>query len=327
MPLDFDRLTITTGGSIMHRMKFVASTIVCCAVFFSNLKGSEVGDVWLTQKSKSSSDRHFVSTECYINPGEERTLAFDSVGTIDFIIPEEGNVVKSDQVVAGLRADLAIAEEKVARIKAENMTGILFAEKSRDVAEIELEKANLANQKYGGSISAIDIARLKLDFEKSKLSVKKANDDKNVAGEEWNQAKAKLSSYRFTARIDGVVTKIFKKPGEAVRQGEPVMQIKDTRRVKIEGRLPFYNAVHVKPGALVIATFPNAPKTGVDRGNMKKYRGTVIFVDEKASRASKPPTMSFKAEFDNSDHTLIPGLSTTLTVYPEKKGPKVSRRK
>lgn len=310
----------------MYRKIFVALTIVCCTVFFSHLKGSEVGDVWVAQKSDRGSDRYFTATECYINPGEERTLAFDLPGTIDFVAPEEGHTITSDQIVAGLRAEVAAAEEKVAEIRAKNMTGIKFAEKSLDVAKAELKKAKLTNEQKEGTISDIELLRLELELEKSELSVTKAKDEKKIAELEWNQAKAKLSTYGITGRIDGVVTKIFKKPGEAVRQGDPVLAIINTKRVKIEGHLPFFEAEQVKPGALVFAKLLlSADEAKKFKNSEKEYRGTVIFVDRKAGRTTS--NIAFKAEFDNSDGTLIPGLMTTLKVYPDRPGPEVPRRK
>ena len=213
--------------------------------------------------------------------------------------------------------------------QARNDVAIRFSKKSRDVKKKEYETSEDILKKHSKAISKMDMQKLFLELEQTELQVERSEDLKTIAGYERDQAEAKLSTYRISGRIKGFVSKIYKKAGEAVRQGDPVMEVNDSSRVKIEGRLPFFELEHVKQGALVIATLPvikddNGKKLWEDK---EEHRGTVIFIDEKASRTTTPPTTKFKAEFDNPKGKLIPGLMTMLRVYPDIRGPKIPSRK
>ena len=124
--------------------------------------------MWVAQKSDRDSDRHFIAKECYINPAEERTLAFDRPGIIKFVNPEEGDPIKSNEIVAGLKAEVAEAASAVAKIKSEDETQIEYVEAARDVAKVEFDKAKETNDKYNGTISGIELLRLELELKKKR---------------------------------------------------------------------------------------------------------------------------------------------------------------
>ncbi len=59
---------------------------------------------------------------------------------------------------------------------------------------------------------------------------------------ERERARAELETYRIETPVEGVVTKVFKVAGEAVREGEPVMEICNTSRVRIRGYVSLRDA-------------------------------------------------------------------------------------
>ena len=89
-------------------------------------------------------------------------------------------------------------------------------------------------------------------------------------------ALAQLKTYRLRAPFDGIVTRRFKQKGEAIRQGDPVIELIDISRMKVEGRIPLAQAIRLRPGQNVrVQLIDNNDRTGALPSDFKQatFRG------------------------------------------------------
>jgi WD40 repeat protein len=65
---------------------------------------------------------------------------------------------------------------------------------------------------------------------------------------DFETAAALMRMHQPTAVVTGIVTNVFKRPGEFAKAGEPILEIQSTEEVLIEGELPIQYIPQVKPG-------------------------------------------------------------------------------
>jgi multidrug efflux pump subunit AcrA (membrane-fusion protein) len=188
---------------------------------------------------------------CLITAVKKARLASDRPGVLKDIAAREGDAVKKDQIVVQLIDDAPRANLRVAILTAEDTIEIDYATKANAVDVKEYEKALGANRRNGNIVNADTLERLKLSVEKSRLQIEKAKQDVQVNQAKAEQAKAELDTYRILAPLDGVVTRVQKYPGEAVRPGDSILEVANTDVVKVEGFVKAKEIWGVKPGATV----------------------------------------------------------------------------
>jgi multidrug efflux pump subunit AcrA (membrane-fusion protein) len=175
--------------------------------------------------------------KCQIKAVNSARLATDRPGVLATIDLKEGDTVHENQILARLMDDVAQASLDVAKLVADDDIEILYATKLNDVDAVEYEKSLAANRHHFNTIPQIDIMRAKLNMDKSQLQIDKAKHEKEVNLLKAKQAAAELKTYRITAPFDGVVTSVPKHRGEAVHQGDTILEIVNTAVVRVEGKV------------------------------------------------------------------------------------------
>ena len=249
---------------------------------------------------------------CTINLIDDVMLASDRSGILAFVEPREGDRVKSGEIIAKLRDEVAEAAFAVAAKKAENDVEIRYAKKAAAVAKTEHEKAVLANKKLKDTFPEIEVERLKLAADRSDLQIEQARHQLGVDQLTRDQAAAELETYRVEAPFDGMVTRVYKSKGEAVRQGDPILDVVSTDRVRVEGYVPIQDVWSVKPGARVEVRL-NIPGVALER---ERFEGRIVFVDV-AVQVTKG--VRVWAEVANTENILRAGLNADMTIFPEER--------
>ncbi len=256
-------------------------------------------------------------SKCQVKLIDSVTLAPDRPGVIASVKPEEGDSVRKNQQIVLLKDEVAVAMLNVAKKKAENDVQIRYAKAAAVVAELEHEKMVEANRKVLGAFPAIDVEKAKLNWEKALLQAENAEHDFAVLKLEVAKAEEELKSFKVEAPFDGKVRRILKREGEAVRQGDPILELVSIRRVKVEGYLPIEDADNVKPG--------DAVQVQVDIPNRdlpiekKTFEGKVVFIDPQVS----PVTYGARvwAEVQNpSEEGLKEGMYTKMKILHGPRG-------
>jgi len=183
----------------------------------------------------------FIGVEA--KPGDDELLGEFRVGEVEqgttkqFRRLKEGDKVYQGQLLARIDDTMPVADERIKVAKLE-------AAKADHVAaeKIEDEMLQLFNVqkilKGSGPRSATteeDYRRAYVQWVHYKFDAISKKEAIKVAEQELNQAKQTLGMYEIRSKIDGVVKTIYKKDGEAVKNLDPVIQIHNYDRLRVEG--------------------------------------------------------------------------------------------
>jgi membrane fusion protein, multidrug efflux system len=250
---------------------------------------------------------------CRIKLIDQVTLASDRSGIISYVEAEEGHEVQEGQKIAGLMDEVAAANLAIAQKKSENDVEIRFSTKAAELAQAEYDKALEANKIVKNAVPDIEVRRLKLAAEKSTLQIEQADHQRKLDALTRDQAQAELNTYRVKVPFDGTVTRVFKHKGEAVRQGDPILELASTRRVRVEGDLDIQHLTHVRPGCRVVVQL-DIPEVDLDI-EKETFEGRVEFVDVNVQPVSRQ--VRIWARVQNRGDILRAGLSTRMIITPE----------
>jgi multidrug resistance efflux pump len=258
-------------------------------------------------------------TRCRIKLIDKVTLASERPGILKFVEPKEGASVERDTPVAGLVDDIARAKLARATKEAENDIEIRFSRKAADVAKNELEQAILVNKDVPGTIPGIEISQYRLKAEKSVLQIEQAEHSLEINQLARDEASAELKSYEITAPFSGTVTRVFKRKGEAVRQGDPIMEIVNTERIRAEGHVDIADILHVQIGDSV-EVYLDIPDVDL-AVEKEKFTGRIVFIDVEVEPVRR--RVRVWADLVNRDGMLRAGLTANMEILPTEPKPAV----
>jgi RND family efflux transporter MFP subunit len=266
---------------------------------------------------------------CHIKLIDHATLASDRNGILAFVDPDEMDEVREGQIVARLKDEIAAAALATAEKQATNDIEVRYAVKAAELAHVEHEKAVQANERRSGLqvVPDIEVRRLKLAAERSDLQIEQAEHQLELNRLARDEARTNLDAHRVEAPFDGIVTRVYKKKGEAVRQGDPILELVNTDRVRVEGQAEIVDAWDIKPGDRVEVRLEELPARPNRRPEVQQlfsarpevqqvFEGRIVFVDVTAESTSG--RVRVWAEVANRDNILVAGLTARMTIYPER---------
>jgi WD40 repeat protein len=148
---------------------------------------------------------------------------------------KEDDVVQAGQLLAHLddqlsREDLEIKKRRVGVAKSELEASTRSAEEFRLRYETQLRL-----RQSGGATTEEDVRGAKLAWDRTVLESLGKRDALALAEHEVIQAEATLKMHEVRASMPGIVKAIYKRPGEAVKRLEPIVQIQDLSCLRAEG--------------------------------------------------------------------------------------------
>ena len=250
---------------------------------------------------------------CLIVLKDFATLAADRPGTLAFVEPEDGDPVRQGDIVAGLQDEEIQAKLDTQNIQAGNDISVRYAEAAAKVAIAELQMATEANLKVPDAVSKSEINKLQLEADKFELSTDNAKLELQVVKSQVNETLATLNTLKVKVPFDGYVAKVHRSAGEAVRQGDPIVEIISTERVKVEGFVTIAESYQIKSGD------PVRVRMKVANLNLPQFRdnvfeGAVTFIDPRVSNLTK--FVKVTALVKNTGGILKPGLPAEMTIMP-----------
>ncbi len=273
-----------------------------------------IGTTRATAQNKSASPKPIALDQCRIELIDEREVASGIPGVLDFVKVEEGDPVRAGEEIGGLKADVVLAQKAIALKEAQNDVEVQYAEAAAELADAEYAKSLEANRRLKGTVAEVEIERLRLAAKRAHLQIEQAEHQLEVANLKANEAEANLEAYHLKAPINGIVTKRYKSTGEAVRQGDVVLKIQITDRVRVEGHVELADSFRIKPGEPVKVQL-EVP--GMDpKIAQEKFDGVLKFVGLEV----EPITHRVRvwAEVQNPKNVLKAGLTAKMTIYPRK---------
>jgi RND family efflux transporter MFP subunit len=269
---------------------------------------------YLAADDAPADQKSIALTHCRVMLINQVVLASDRVGILAFVEPEEGAEVRAQQVVAGLADEVAAAALAVAEAKVENDVEIRYARKAAELARVEYDRSVDVNRRIESAVTDFELRRLLLTLERSELAIEQAASELKINRLTREQASAELKTYQVQAPFDGIVTRVYKSSGEAVRQGDPILELVSTDRVRIEGDVDIKDVWNIKAGGTRVVVQLDIPGVELDV-EKDTFEGKIVFVDVSVQPVTR--RVRVWAEVPNRDNILRAGLEANMTIYPE----------
>lgn len=248
---------------------------------------------------------------CEVKFFQRAELATDRPGIIAEMPLDEGDQVSKGDLVVRLRDEVAQANLKLATERAESRTAVEIAEKEAAAIAVELESAEAANKNAPVPLVPLStVERLRLTKEAREKAVLRAQEEVSLNERARDQAQAEVESLRIHSKQNGVVTRVLKREGEAVQQGEAVIEIVDPSIARVEGKVHVAEARRIRVGMPVEVRLDFRDQQFPVEDEV--FSGTVGFIDVSASPALHE--VRLWAEIENRDGILLDGLPAVMTI-------------
>ncbi len=206
---------------------------------------------------------------------EDVVLSAERGGPVEWIGPEEGDVVAKGDVIA--KVDMATLAAELSSAQADYDLAAKQAERREDL----LAQGVLSTEEYD-----------------------QADTERTSALASLRQAQADYGRGQVVTPVSGVVNEIFVDQGEYVSPGTQVAEIVDLSSIEIEIDVPEMDVRYLEPGA--------AAQVTVDAYPDQSWTGVVDFVAFKADTATK--TFRVRVVVDNTDSRIRPGMLARVSI-------------
>jgi RND family efflux transporter MFP subunit len=181
-----------------------------------------------------------------LRPVDSATLGAALDAPVLEILVEEGQRVRGGEAIARLddrvaAASLALAEQEAAQNARITRAQLLFEQASR------IHRKTKAAFDRGAS-SEEELTRALTDLSLAAADLREATEAKRAAELRAEQARAQLERHVIRAPFDGVVLKIPVEVGALVQVGDPVAEVANADRLKVDLYLPATTALGVTLG-------------------------------------------------------------------------------
>ncbi|WP_197524847.1 efflux RND transporter periplasmic adaptor subunit [Botrimarina hoheduenensis] len=254
-------------------------------------------------------------------PGEES-------GVLVFLGVKEGDLVEAEQLIAqvddrDVRQGYRIAQygKRAADARAEDDIEIVYSRAAAAVAREDWQEMEQAHLRVNKSTTENERRKAKLEYDRSKLAIEKAEKDRILAKLDADTKQAELDAAqiavdkrRVLAPFTGVVLEVLRDEQEWVQPGEPIVRIAQLDTLKIDGFLYFDE---YDPGEIDGCEVTVEVTAG--RGRVHEATGRIVHVDPRAQPMGKRYRYRVRAEVANRQvkgrWLLQPKLPTTMTIH------------
>lgn len=193
-----------------------------------------------------------VSLKDYVQVPAKQAGVLDKLELEDGTIVQEGVRITKGQQLGKLDDRDAAARERAARLDQEVAQldfdkadlAIAAADKTVDVAAVEVEESRNVNRVAANAVAKTQVRRQELTHERSAIEAQVARHDKTGAAKtaelraaQVDVASLNLDQHQIRSPIDGEVVQVYRKVGEWVSPGDPILRIIDLRTLRVEGFL------------------------------------------------------------------------------------------
>jgi len=188
-------------------------------------------------------------------------------------------ILDSDQP----RMELEKAQAELAQAKAKAASDVdeRFAVASEGAAQKAFERAESSSSAVRGSVTDVELDRLRLEWQKTKLQIEQAQLERSLAGlaaqvkqVEVDAADHAISRRRIKSPIAGIVLDVFKHQGEWMQPGDVLAHVIRTDVVQVEGYMEKPRERGIAVGAPVKVLLAAA-------GKPEEFAGRITYVRPK----------------------------------------------
>jgi RND family efflux transporter MFP subunit len=238
---------------------------------------------------------HAEAVGCLVEPDRGADVGSQSVGVLERLMVERGDVVSAGQVVARLSAQVERASASVAEARSQAEAEVRQAVAAHDLARRKFERTrDLVKQDFV-SDQALDQAEAEARVAEQR--VMQAREAQKVSLREYRLSSAQLGQRDVRSPFEGIVVERYRTEGERIER-EPVVRVARIDPLRIEAIVPASQFGTVLAGQM--ATI----KT--DLVNFSAMTAKVVLVD----RVIDPASNSFRVRLTlpNPDRKIPPGM-------------------
>ncbi len=266
-------------------------------------------------------------------------ISADKPGTIKHLAVREGTIVDEGAVIAQIddveaKMQLRVSEQKrlSALARAKDTIEEEYAVAARDAAQADYDALKSAN--VGGVdrvVPETELRAKKLEVTRAGLQIDKAKKDRQLAIYEYNVAKVEKEAAEMeierravNAPFSGQVVELFRKQGEWVEPGEPILQFARYDVLQCDGYVDLskYDPREIDGCEVTI-------EATVGLGRTEQAKGRIVYVEQQVFFED---TYTFRVVAEVSNRTdrgrwaLYPGLPATMTIHLGTATTDLSRR-
>jgi multidrug resistance efflux pump len=325
----YHTLHLNLGITVMHIRTIAVACSLLSALPISLSSAQELENTPATNVEYARIRHAVVSLKDYVQIPAMQAGALEKLSTKDGTIVKEGVRITKNQVLGKLDDRDAVARKRAAELDMNIAQGevakaghaILAAEKTVGVAFQEVEQTRLVNEAAPGAISATQVKRQILTYERSKIEVDVAKQDKENAKEtaKLRQAQDEVASinldhHLIKSPIDGEVVQVYRKIGEWVSPGDPILRIVNLKILRVEGFLKIndYQRQNIFGQPVVI-------EIGLPGGRKESFESTISYVSPLV-QASGDYRVVCEVKNKTTDGTpdgfwvMLPGMDAEMTI-------------
>jgi RND family efflux transporter MFP subunit len=230
-----------------------------------------------------------------IEPALSVKIGSNTIGILETVPVDRGDMVKDGQVVATLQAGVEKATMDLAKARAELDAAIKGKRAELEFAERNKQRKKELYEKKTLSFQEWDEAETKRIL--AELALNEALEAKRLAELEYKRSVEVVKRMSIRSPINGVVVERLLCQGEYV-ENQPIMRLAQINPLYVEVIMPVRVLGSVKVG-MFAEVKPEAPVGGL-------YKAKVTIVDKVLDAASG--TFGVRLELPNPDYKLPPGL-------------------
>jgi len=255
-----------------------------------------------------------VVPECRVKFADQAILASERNGVISAIEVREGDSIRAGQKVAQLKDDVPKAQLATLTREAEGPQSMAKIEDAQLAEEFAVARYKIAQEAKGRNTDAVSRAEM-LELEiaalRSAKEIDKAILELDLARHKRAELEAELRSFTLLSPFAGTIVRVLKQRGEAVQLGDPIVEVVDATRLKVEGYVTALESRRLRPGQPVLVHEELDDSTATTIRNVK---GRLVFVDVGVEPVSQ--RVRVWAEIDNSELQLRPGVQARMEIDP-----------
>jgi RND family efflux transporter MFP subunit len=247
---------------------------------------------------------------------EKSDVAALREGVIETMELQIGMPVKKGGTIGALHKRVAELTVAKAALQAKSTAPAEKAEAQKEVAIAVVAINQRLEKRKPGMVSKEEIAKAEGELKVAEAQLHEARENQGIAKAELDLAARTLEEHTILAPFDGIIIKRMKNPGESVRASEAVVQLGNLSKLCANAYVPLAYAYRVKEDQIVEIQ----PRITEQRGGeplpieKKRFRGKITFVDPQIQAVAET-AVRIRAEFQNPDFELRPGLMVQMTIF------------
>ena len=309
----------------MHKRTIAIACSLLAALSISPLLSQEF-EKDSARSAEFARIRHaVVSLKDYVQIPAMQAGVLEKLEMEDGTIIKEGVLIAKDVLLGKLDDRDATARKRAAQLDYEVSMGedeeavlaIDAARKTVQVAAVEVEETRNVNEAAPGAIPKTQARRQVLTHERSEIEAQVAEQDKIGAAKtaELRQAQVDVASlnldhHQIRSPIDGEVVQVYRKIGEWVSPGDPLLRIIDLQTLRVEGFLKINDYLRQD-----ILGQPVIVEIQLTRGRTAKFESTITYVSPLVQASGDYRVVcEVKNRKVDGFWVMLPGMDAELTI-------------